>query len=401
MKINMSKSSPVTKSIRVLVVQQINRAYRVPLLKRLSQQADIELTMVYGTSPPVQAGDVGITIATDPMPFRTISGPISGLRWKGREILWFDLSLQLIKREFFDVVISDYYTRLLSIWPMQSIQHRRNAGFILWGIGFHQHPTPLLNSIRMMMVKRTDALLLYSEKGSKQYQEMGVPRGKCFVTQNTVDIEGIDAGIAMATNARIQDCRRKLGIEESPLLMHIGRLAENKRLDLLLHVLPRLQQMWPKIRLALIGEGPELEPLRRLAQKLSITDAVHFLGPITDHKLLAPWILSSDLIVAPAQIGLLAPMSLAYGKTLVISDVTEHHGPEVQVCISGQTGMNYKYEDVENLTRVINDLLADPEKCQRLAKAGSALVRELMGPERMLDGFLAAIRYVHGNCSSP
>jgi hypothetical protein len=93
-------------------------------------------------------------------------------------------------------------------------------------------------------------------------------------------------------------------------------------------------------------------------------------------------------------------MSLAYDRTLVISDVPEHHGPEVQACILGQTGMNYKYEDVENLACVINDLLADPEKCQRFAKAGSARVRELMGPERMLDDFLAAIRYVHNmRCS--
>lgn len=64
------------------------------------------------------------------------------------------------------------------------------------------------------------------------------------------------------------------------------------------------------------------------------------------------------------------------------------------------TGANrHEYEDVDSLICVINDLLADSEKCQRLAKAGSARVRELMGPEQMLDGFLAAIRYVHGNCS--
>ena len=70
--------------IRVLVVQQINRAYRVPLLKRLSEQPDIKLTMIHGTNPPVQAGDAGISIAGDSLPFSTISGPISGIRWKGR-----------------------------------------------------------------------------------------------------------------------------------------------------------------------------------------------------------------------------------------------------------------------------------------------------------------------------
>ena len=386
--------SPKTNPIRVLVVQQINRAYRVPLLKGLSECPNIELTMVYGTSTPVQAGDIGISISNEPLPFRTISGPISGIRFRGREILWFGLALRTIRKEYFDVVICDYYTRLLSIWPMQFIQHQRNANFILWGIGFHQHPTPLVDKLRMLMVKRIDALLLYSEKESQRYQEMGLPREKCFVAKNTVDIEGIDTGIAATKQADILACRKQLCRGDGPLLMHIGRLAANKRLDLLIRVVPGLKEKWPDIRLVLIGEGPEREDLSQLARELSISDVVHFLGPITDHRRLAPWVLASDLFVAPAQIGLMAPMCLVYGRSLVISDVAEHHGPEVQAFLPGETGLNYKFEDIEDLTLKINTLLADSEKRRKFADAGAVRVRDLMGPERMLDAFLAAIRFV-------
>ena len=387
--------SPKTNCIRVLVVQQINRAYRVPLLRRLSEQPEIELTMIHGTNPPVQAGDVGISIATDQLPFRTISGPINGIRWRDRELLWFGLALRTLKREFFDVVISDYYTRMLSIWRMQSLQHKCNAGFILWGIGFHQYPTPLLDKIRLLMIKRTDALLLYSERESQRYQEMDVPAEKCFVAKNTVDVEGIQAGMAVTTREDIQTCRQKLNAEKGPLLMHIGRMANNKRLDLLLQILPRLQKKWPNIQLALIGEGPELQGLHRLAAKLSVTEIVHFLGPITDHKHLAPWILACDLIVAPGQVGLQAPMALVYGKTLVISDDPKLHGPEVQAFIPGQTGLDYRYENLDDLVYTVDMLLADPEQRVKFAQVGSERVKKLMGPERMLEGFMAAIRYVH------
>ena len=335
-----------SNSIRVLVVQQINRAYRAHLLKRLSDNPDVDLTMVYGTNPPVQARDIGISISNEPLPFRTISGPASGIRFKGREILWFGLALQTIKKENFDVVICDYYTRLLSIWPMQAIQHKRKAKFILWGIGFHKTPKPWLDKIRIRLARRADALLLYSEKESKRYQEMGVPPEKCYVTQNTVDIEGIDAGVAAATQSDVQACREQLGAGVGPLLMHTGRLAANKRIDLLIRALPRLQEKWPDIRLALIGEGPERGNLIHLARELFISSAVHFLGPITDHKYLAPWVLASDLFVAPAQIGLMAPMCLVYGRTLVISDAVRHHMPELQAFIPGKTGLTYKYGDV-------------------------------------------------------
>lgn len=392
----LSNPASYEKPIRVLVVQQINRAYRVPLLKKLSENPDIELTMVYGTSPPMQAGDVGISVATGSMPFRTISGPVSGIRFKGREILWFGLALKTIRQDYFDVVICDHYTRLLSIWAMQSIQLRRNANFILWGIGFHQYPTPILDRVRMLMVKRTDALLLYSEKESRRYQEMGAPREKCFVTQNTVDIEGIDAAIRATKQKDILACREKINVKEGPLLMHVGRLAGNKRLDLLLRTIPYLQKKWPGIKLALIGEGPEHEDLKNLAIELSISDVVYFLGTIADHKLLSPWVLASDLFVAPAQIGLMAPMCMIYGKTLAISNEAEQHGPEVQAFVPGKTGLNYKFGDTQDLARIISFLLNHPEKCKQFAAAGSTYVREMMGPEQMLDSFLTAIRYVTG-----
>lgn len=382
------------KPIHVLLVETFNRAYRVPLLRRLSEHPDIDLTLVHGTSQPTLPAEVGITIAAGPMPFRTISGPITGIRWRHREVLWFSRALKTLERRSFDVVISDYYTRLLSIWPMQSLQRRRNQGFILWGIGFHQYRTPLIDKIRILMVKRTDALLLYSERERKRYVEMGVPSDKLFVAQNTIDLEGIDAGIASATDERLRECRRLTDAIDAPLLLHVGRLAPNKRLDLLLRVLPVLQRWQPKIKLVLIGEGPEREALENLAHALRVREAVYFAGPIIDHVDLAPWVLTSDLVVAPAQIGLLAPMAHAYGKALVTSDNQAMYGPEVQAFVPSQTGGIYRFEDIDDLAHVITDLLDDPEKRRRLGEAGSARVRELMSPELMVQGFLDAIRYI-------
>jgi glycosyltransferase involved in cell wall biosynthesis len=400
MKSNTMNSFPGEKENRILIVQQINRAYRTPLLKRLSEQTGINLTMIHGTNSPVQAGDVGISIATGPMPFRTIAAPISGLRCKGREVLWFGKVLELLKKESFDIIIADHYTRLLSIWPMQSIQRKRKAGFILWGIGFHQHPTPYLDKFRKRLADRTDALLLYSENEKQRYVKMGVPPEKCFVTQNTVDIEGIDAGIATVTEDNISQCRKILGSQSGPILMHIGRLAQNKRIDLLLNVLPALKNEWPDIRLVLIGEGPELPKLKQLARDLSLSNEVHFLGAITDHKVLAPWMAICDLVVAPAQIGLLAPMTLVYDRSLVISDLKEHHGPEVQAFVPGETGLTYKFGDINDLARSISNLLRNPEKRKQCAANGNIRVHEMMGTERMLDAFLSAIHYVSGNISN-
>jgi glycosyltransferase involved in cell wall biosynthesis len=364
------------------------------LLAGLAEVPGIDLTMIHGTNLPAKAIDVGLSMATGPMPFRTIAAPISGLRWQGQELLWFGEALRVMKQESFDVVISDYYLRLLSIWAMQSIQRKMSAGFILWGIGFHQQAKPLLDRLRLLLVRRTDALLLYSNEGKKRYTAMGVPTEKCFVLQNTVDLEGIESAIAVTTEQDVQEYRQRLGTGEGPILIHIGRLARNKRLDLLIRALASLQERWPAIQLVLIGEGPELEVLQTLAGQLAVADRVHFTGAITNQKELAPWVLAADLIVAPAQIGLMAPMSFAYGKTLVISDVPEHHYPEVQVVVPDQTGLAYRFEDVDDLCRKITILLADSDLRRRFAEAGRRRVFDTMGPEIMLQGFLDAIHSV-------
>ena len=177
--------------------------------------------------------------------------------------------------------------------------------------------------------------------------------------------------------------------------MHVGRLAKNKRLDLAIGALAILRKRYPDIRLVLIGEGPELEPLKTLARDKSLDDIVFFPGPITDPKELAPWMSASDLIVAPGQIGLLAPMSLAYERTLVTSDCTELHYPEVQSVIDKKSGLYYRYEDITDLADNIDALISNPAQRYDYAKFGRKYVEKNMGPESMIDAFLQAVHYAH------
>jgi glycosyltransferase involved in cell wall biosynthesis len=144
----------------------------------------------------------------------------------------------------------------------------------------------------------------------------------------------------------------------------------------------------------LIGEGPEEKNLKKLCGELSISNSVHFLGYLHGNKRLAPWVLASDLFVAPGQIGLMAPMALVYEKSLVISDDTGLHDPELQAFIPEKTGLTYKHGNVEDLADKINILLANPGKRRQFAIAGSTRVRDLMGTERMVGTFLDAIHFV-------
>jgi glycosyltransferase involved in cell wall biosynthesis len=383
--------------IRLLIAQEHFRFYRAPLLRRISEDPDVELTVIHGTNAPVNKGEVGLTVLNTEMPFRVIKKPIPAITLGDRQALWFGSALRLIREEVFDIVIHDYFCRFLSIWPMQSFQRRHKRGFILWGIGFHLHPSWLTDNVRLAMVARSDALILYGPTERDRYLSLGVPEEKLFVARNTVDIDGIDAGIAAATEDRQAEIKKRLGVSQGPLLLHSGRLAPVKRLDLLLKSLQLLLKRWPGLKLVLIGEGPERAALTALARSLGVDNAVHFAGAITDPVDLAPYVLASDLVVAPAQIGLQAPMALAYGKPLVVSDdpSASGSGPEYQVFVPGKTGLSYSHLDLDDLPRAVGELLSDPARREEMGRYGFRRVREEMASDGQVDGFLQAIRAVH------
>lgn len=385
----------MSQKIRVLMVQQHSRHYRAPLLIKLSQEEDIDLTMIEGTYDPVDVGEQGLNTAEVDYPFRVIKSKMTSLRYKkDKELLWFGASLKLVKNEDFDVVVCDYFTRLLSIWPMQRIIHKKGKVFMLWGQGFHQYPNIISKYMRMLMVRRSDGLILYSEREKNRYLKLGVPAEKLFVATNTVDLGSIDAAISKTTEEDKKACLEKLKCKNtnSPIIVYVGRLLKNKRLDMLIVLCKKLKRKWPNIKLILIGSGPEKEPLERQVKRYSLENNVYFTGAIIDHNKLAPWMLVSDLVVAPSPVGLQAPMALAYGKPLVLSDYLQNCGPERLVFVSGLTGELYKHLDEEDLLRVVEGLLRDAKKRARYGRNGYLRVHKLMGPEKMLEGFLSGIR---------
>jgi L-malate glycosyltransferase len=63
-------------------------------------------------------------------------------------------------------------------------------------------------------------------------------------------------------------------------VIHVGRLIDEKRVDVLLEATAILARTRPAIRVTVVGDGPELERLQRLARALGIATNVAFLGRV-------------------------------------------------------------------------------------------------------------------------
>lgn len=144
-----------------------------------------------------------------------------------------------------------------------------------------------------------------------------------------------------------------LSVLRPPLVLGVGRLAAQKNWPLLLHALALCDR---DVRLRLVGEGPEREPLSRLAAGLGLADRVSFAG-LTDDVgaemaragLLA---IPSDYETGPA----VAVEALAAGLPVVATDCS----PSLRELVPPGHGTVVPRRDPPALARAIAATLADP-----------------------------------------
>src|SRR5262249_47747535 len=86
---------------------------------------------------------------------------------------------------------------------------------------------------------------------------------------------------------------------DGPHLVAAGRLRKEKGIDLLLNALPSVVQRFPKIRLTVLGEGPQEAELKAQAAQLGIEKNVDFLG---FQKNPWPYLGNADLFILPSRI---------------------------------------------------------------------------------------------------
>ena len=199
----------------------------------------------------------------------------------------------------------------------------------------------------------------------------GVPAEKIRVINNGVDVERFRPGSESAL-------RERLSAGPDTLLVGVvGRLSEEKGIDLLLDAMAQLRSRAPRLRLAIVGDGPERAALELRVERLGLGDQVVFLGMRQDiDRLLRAF----DVFAMPSRkealpIALLEAM--ASGCCIVASRV----GGIPLVLEDGVEGRLCEADSVSSLRASLEPVLEDPELRSRLARAA----RERVESELTLD----------------
>jgi glycosyltransferase involved in cell wall biosynthesis len=116
--------------------------------------------------------------------------------------------------------------------------------------------------------------------------------------------------------------RDRLATRDSDLIF-VGRLVRDKGVDILLYALSLLRERNARPRLTILGNGPELTTLQRMAEKLRLAGQVTFLGLRTG-KALVELLNRHRVIVVPSRwrepFGLIALEGIACGCRAIVAE---------------------------------------------------------------------------------
>jgi phosphatidylinositol alpha 1,6-mannosyltransferase len=156
---------------------------------------------------------------------------------------------------------------------------------------------------------------------------------------------------------------------DRPLLLHVNRLSEEKRVNVLLDAVAKIKTA---AHLALVGTGPAEADLRLQVEQLQIVGRVSFLGFVSDADLLALR-RSADLFVIPSEGDLqsLATMeAMACGLSIIAADA--YALPEL--VHHEENGLLFQPGDSDDCAHGIDRLLNDQDLCAHMGEASLKIV---------------------------
>ncbi len=155
-------------------------------------------------------------------------------------------------------------------------------------------------------------LICVSDAVAATHHDAGIEAGLVETIHN-----GVTARTAMRSRATL---RGEWGVGSAPVLLMIGRFAEQKGHRLLLDALPAIRAAHPDCVVLLAGDGPLLVPIARTVAAAGLAGTVRMLGNRGD---IADLMTLADLLVLPSAfegLSLAALEAMAAGLPIVATD---------------------------------------------------------------------------------
>jgi len=234
--------------------------------------------------------------------------------------------------------------------------------------------------------RHTDLLIAVSRSEADEALRYGiVPPDRLVTVPNGVRLADFQDGEARQTK------RAELGVaSDEVLLLSVGFLSLQKGHVYLIKAAGLLRSAFPKVRVAIAGDGALGRVYRLAADKWGLGDRLMLLG----HRDDVPQLLkAADLFVLPSLWEGL-PYALLEAAAAGLPIVASRVGGITDVIADGKTGLLAEPGDAASLSAKLREALSHSERMARLAGAAWALVAAKYTEERWLSEMAATYERV-------
>ena len=338
MKDNAQNALPGKGMARLLIVQPIVPSYRIDFFAKLNSALNQKLTVFAG-----KGGLPGMEDVED-FPWLHYAGRVRpiffGIDWQS-DVLGIELHSD-------DVLIVCGAPR--SISTILPLIRARVLGVrtIWWGHYWSATTKTWRLELRKLLFHLADGLLFYTDIETDEFR-MSVRRNSWKV------IAGLNNGVR---NEEISSLR----LEYTPHLrkrsiFFIGRITKKAQIDILFRALG--QDALKSEFIDIIGSGPELERLQRLASDLGISSRVRWHGALTDERLISRIANQCKLFCYPGEVGLSLIHAMNYGLPAVVHDERYKQMPEYSAFLESNAGWCFSRNNTSSLADVLSERLND------------------------------------------
>ena len=347
---------------RVLIIQNSVSSYRIPVYNLISQKVD--LTLMYSEGPEPKGAK-----------FPFIHVPAK----KGRFFYRHSKDICRIAEEY-DVVIGMISFNWISNYLL-AFRNRRFM-YIPWGIGVpasysvrFDDPSKRMNVyLTKLLIKKSDAVIFYTDYPLEKYAAMGIDKEKMFVAHNTVDVLPLRGNLKKNS------------------ILFVGTLYRAKSSISMLEYYKQaylINRNVPKLRL--VGNGDEFDDINDWVRNNDMNEKIVLEGAIYDESILQDFFESAYACVSLGQAGLSVQKAMGYAVPF-ITTANSYTGGERLDIINNENGVLLEKEN--DFVEKVLEIAENPKKYIRMGEKAKSFYDNNRTIQMMADAVVNAVEFV-------
>ncbi|MCA1054833.1 glycosyltransferase [Rossellomorea aquimaris] len=262
------------------------------------------------------------------------------------------------------IKLKEYYSLPL-ITTIHATEHGRNQGI-------HTELQEKIHREEQLLVSLSDYLIVCSDHMKEEVQSLFTFEAPIEVIPNGVELE------RMVDVQSIQ----KIGVDR-PYFFSVGRMVHEKGFETLIRTAALMKNDGHHISFIIAGKGPMLDHYRQQVKQGNLEDTVIFTGFISDEERNS-YLKNCIAVIFPSlyePFGIVALEAMAFRKGVVASET----GGLKSIVKHEQSGLLFQPDNENDLYALLQSLMNERGKSERLGEVGFKLAQSMFSWERIAE----------------